>query len=179
MTCIVGIIDKKEIVMGADSAGVAGLKITTRKDPKVFKNGNFLIGCTSSFRMINLLRFSLNPPEQLSSQDDYEYMCTSFIDSVRDCFKRGGYTYVNNNQENGGTFLVGYNRRIYCIESDFQVAESLNDYTSIGCGEEFAIGSLATTQGQPMSSEERVKIALKISSENSGGVAPPFIIETI
>ena len=65
MTCIVGYLDKKtkKVTIGGDSAGVAGLDITIRKDEKVFKVDNFIIGCTSSFRMIQLLRFSFKPPE--------------------------------------------------------------------------------------------------------------------
>ena len=39
MTCIVGYLDKKtkKVTIGGDSAGVAGLDITIRKDEKVFK----------------------------------------------------------------------------------------------------------------------------------------------
>ena len=51
MTCIVGLIDGRRVWMGGDSAGVSGLDITVRADAKVFRNGDFLIGFTSSFRM--------------------------------------------------------------------------------------------------------------------------------
>ena len=37
MTCIVGLLDANgDIYMGGDSAGVGGLSLTIRKDPKVF-----------------------------------------------------------------------------------------------------------------------------------------------
>ena len=62
MTCIVGLIDGNRVWMGGDSAGVSGLDITVRSDPKVFRNGDFLIGFTSSFRMGQLLAFRLRPP---------------------------------------------------------------------------------------------------------------------
>ena len=63
MTAIVAIRQDNTVYMGGDSAGVAGLKITIRKDPKVFINGNFLMGFTTSFRMGQLLQYSFKPPE--------------------------------------------------------------------------------------------------------------------
>ena len=48
--------------IGGDRAGVAGLSLTVRADEKVFQNGEFLMGFTTSFRMGQLLRYSLKPP---------------------------------------------------------------------------------------------------------------------
>ena len=62
MTCIVGVVDNGKVYMGGDSAGVGGLCIETRKQPKVFRNGDFLIGYTDSFRMGQLLQYKMSPP---------------------------------------------------------------------------------------------------------------------
>ena len=35
MTCIVGVVDGNRIIMGGDSAGVAGIDLGPRKDVKV------------------------------------------------------------------------------------------------------------------------------------------------
>lgn len=51
MTCIIGFIKNKKVYIGGDSAGVGGSHVTIRRDSKVFKNGNFIMGYTSSFRM--------------------------------------------------------------------------------------------------------------------------------
>ena len=58
MTYIVWFLDKKQkkVIIGGDSAGVAGLNITVRKDVKVFEVGEFVIGCTSSFRMMQIIK---------------------------------------------------------------------------------------------------------------------------
>lgn len=64
MTCIVGLVDKGSIYMGGDSAGVAGLSVTTRADEKVFLNGPFIMGFTTSFRMGQILRYKFVPPDQ-------------------------------------------------------------------------------------------------------------------
>lgn len=61
LTCIVGMTHKGKVYIGADSLGSNGFTQSIRKESKVFKNGEFLIGCTSSFRMIDLLKWKFNP----------------------------------------------------------------------------------------------------------------------
>lgn len=178
MTCIVGIIEKgKRTVIGGDSAGVAGLDITIRKDVKVFKVQEFVIGCTSSFRMIQLIRFSFNPPKKYDDEDIYKYMCTSFIDALRDCLKKGGYARRENEEEKGGCFLVAWKDRLFQINSDYQVGESIDNHDSVGCGESFALGALdAMDEGITMTTEEKVKKALEVATYRSAGVRPPYTI---
>lgn len=181
MTCIVGYIDraKDTVHIAGDSAGVAGLSVTIRKDPKVFKNGPFIMGFTSSFRMGQLLMSSkFKPPKQKKGQSDYEYMITDFIDEVRDCFKEGGYiqTYKDGD-EKGGTFLVGYKGELYQVDSDFQVGMPADDYASIGCGEDLALGAMhAITRFEieDLTPKELLGIALEAASHFSGGVEPPY-----
>ena len=44
MTCIAALVQDGAITMGGDSAGVAGLRLHVRSDPKVFRNGDFQVG---------------------------------------------------------------------------------------------------------------------------------------
>lgn len=178
MTCIVAIIEKDKVIMGADSAGVSGLDITIRKDPKIFKNKNFLIGCTTSFRMIQLLMFSFKPPK-IKRKPLFEYMCTDFINEVRKCFKDGGFLQkYNDGDEKGGMFLVAYKNNLFMIDSDFQVQESKINYESIGSGNSYALGSLSTTNYLKMSSKKRINIALKVAAKHNAGVSAPFILNS-
>jgi len=178
MTCIVGFVDKKnkKVTIGADSAGSNDSEVLIRKDPKIFRNGEFIIGCTSSFRMIQLLRFSFKPPK-IGNKDIYEYMCTDFVDAVRNCFKDGGYLqkYIDGD-EKGGTFIIGYKDRLFVIEDDFQVGENLNGIASIGCGSPYALGSMFTNIKSDKSAKERVTMALEAAAFYSLGVAKPFLI---
>ena len=179
MTCIVGIIEKDEVWIGADSAGVAGLDITIRKDPKVFHVGDFLIGCTSSFRMIQLLRFKFKPPLRGPKVDVYEYMCTTFIDEIRSVFEKGGFMKKNNNEEAGGSFLVGAKGRLFKIGSDFQVGESIVPFNAVGCGEDYAKGALHALCKFDFSIKEQMSYALEAAEKFSAGVARPFIIKQL
>lgn len=179
MTVIIGIIDKKfnKILLGGDCAESYGETIFRRKDPKVFRVGEFIIGGTSSFRMLQLLRFSLVPPKIKKNRDLFEYMCTDFVNSVRQVFSNGGYLQTESDgTESGGTFLIGYKDKLFKIEPDFQVTENIDGIDAIGCGAEFALGSLYTSSG---SARERLVKALEVSEYLSLGVSGPHtIIET-
>ena len=178
MTCIVGIKDKElhRVVIGGDSAASSDNSYNLRKDPKVFKNGDFLFGCTDSFRMIQLLRFSFKPPIIEEGRDIYEYMCTDFINEVRKCFSDGGFLQKDTDgSELGGCFLVGYKDRLFTVEGDFQVAENIDDYCAIGCGADFALGSFYSSNG--MDINVQVLLALQTAEHFALGVKEPFIIE--
>jgi ATP-dependent protease HslVU (ClpYQ) peptidase subunit len=171
MTCIVAMMDKGNLYMGGDGLGVdmKNLTVTPRADRKVFINGPFIMGFTSSFYMGQLLRFKLDPPKQTSSTDDLKYMSTEFIDAVKKCFSDNGYA----TSKDGGTFLVGYRSQIYMIESDFQVGMPHANYAACGCGEAFALGAMYVAKGTP---ESRIQQALDAASNFSGGVGAPYTI---
>ena len=173
MTCIVGLVDKGNVYIGGDSAGVAGLSISIRNDEKVFVNGPFIMGFTTSFRMGQLLQYKLTIPKQTTNQSDMEYMVTDFIDSVRRCFAENGFGKLpDKDHHEGGNFLVGYNGKLYNIDHDFQVGVPSLQYDAVGCGEDIAKGSLYSTKGKEPTA--RIKLALEAASTFSAGVAPPF-----
>lgn len=175
MTCVAALVDKNTVYMGADSAGTAGLDQVVRTDPKVFLNGEFLIGFTTSFRMGQLLRYRLKPPKFRPEEKDlYEYMVTDFVDSVRDCLKKGGYAQSDKGEEVGGCFLVGVRGRLFQIESDYQVGEVAQQYDAVGCGKAYALGALSTTE--TIDAENRIKLALGVAEKFSAGVRSPFVV---
>ena len=174
MTCVVGLLDKGDVWMGADSAGVAGRLVVKRDDSKVFRNGPFLMGFTTSFRMGQLLRYSFEPPKHESGIPDHKFMCTTFTDAVRKCFKDGGYAKKNDEVESAGCFLVGYHGKLFEVESDYQVGISHDDFAAVGCGDELAMASLTSTDNTKMPPKARVRLALKVAEKYSTGVCGPF-----
>ncbi len=171
VTCIVGLEYDGRVIIGGDSAGVAGYSITVRADTKVFRNSEFIMGFTSSFRMGQLLRYSLVPPLPQTWDID-RFMATDFISAVRDCLREGGYARNESGSEEGGVFLVGIRGRLYRIDSDFQIGRSIDLYDAVGCGEEFALGSLfGSAHLDPL---ERVGLALEAAAYHSSAVCPPF-----
>lgn len=175
MTCIVGLVDdEKNVYIGGDS--VAGGAYIF-KNPKVFRNGEFLIGFTSSWRMGQLLQYEFSPPVIKNNMDLTRYMVTEFISKLRECFKDNAFAEINKNMEVGGLFLVGVRGKLFRIHTNYQVEEWVHNYTSCGCGEDLALGSLFSTEGLP--SKTRVKKALEAAAEFSDGVRGPFIIKVL
>ena len=173
MTCIVGIAQGGKVYMGGDSASAAGWEVKRTTLSKVFRINGFIIGYTSSFRMGQLLEHRLDVPSQKEGVEDLAYMVKVFIESVRQCLKDGGYTKIESNREESGTFLVGYKGRLYIVCDDFQVNESRDGFNACGCGSEYALGALKIMDedNEPRS---RIRKALKVAAWFSGGVVEPF-----
>lgn len=173
MTCIAGLVSDGIVYLAGDSAGCAGWDLTVRKDPKVFVNGQYVMGFTHSFRMGQLLRYAFNPPAPETS-DLHGFMCTAFVDALRACLKDGGHATKDKEQEAGGLFLAGVAGRLFVIESDYQVAETADGYAAVGCGFQPARGALFATDG--MEPVQRLGVAMSAAERFSNGVRGPFTI---
>lgn len=173
MTCIVGLAEGGRVYIGGDSAGVAGYAIDVRADAKVFRNGPYLMGFTTSFRMGQLLRYTFKPP---TPKGDLErFMVRDFMPAAIDCLETGGWLSTENGRREGGTFLVGVLGELFVVDSDFQVGRTVNGYQAVGCGDAYALGSLyATPRAKPI---PRVRAALNAAAHHSAGVTGPFVIK--
>jgi hypothetical protein len=151
---------------------VDGWDLTVRADTKVFRNGGYLFGFTTSFRMGQLLRYSLRPPTPAG--DIHKFMATTFVDAVRDCLKGGGWSKKDSDREEGGTFLVGVAGRLFGVYSDYQIGEGVDGYMAVGCGDQAALGSLHATAALRVAPKRRVLMALEAAERLSVGVRAPF-----
>ncbi len=174
MTCIVGLVHDDTVYIGGDSAGVTGLSLTVRADEKVFVISNFIIGFTSSFRMGQLLRYRLKPPVYYFYDDILRYMVTDFVDSVRDSLKVGGFAKKDKDEESAGTFLVGFQGKLFKIDSDYQVSIPILPFDACGCGGDIALGSMYSSLA--LKPVERIMQALESAEQFSAGVRRPFIV---
>jgi hypothetical protein len=178
MTCIVGIEHLGGVTIGGDSAGLAGWSLTIRADEKVFSSGGYLFGFSSSFRMGQILRYSLDVPRPPSRSLD-RFMATTFINAMRTALKDGGYTKTDSGREQSGTFLVGAAGKLFAVYDDHQVARVSCGFNSVGCGSDLALGSLHTTAGMHLPPTQRARLALNAAADQSGGVAGPFRIKSL
>ena len=170
MTCIVGKLENGKVVIGADSIGASNYDYSIRKDKKLFRLGDFIIGATTSYRMLQLIQYKMTPPSIPDDMDLHEYMVVHFVETLRTTLKEGGFTSIESNVEKGGTFLVGIRDRLFRIGCDFQVQENVNGIDSVGCGQDYAIGALHAGAS--------VEQALEISEKCSCGVKGPFHLLT-
>lgn len=182
MTCIVGYSTKGKVYIGGDSAGVNinTYGVTIRKDPKVFKNGPMVMGFTSSFRMGDLLHHALVIPDRHPDEDIDKWLRTTFINAVRDCLKSGGFAEKEKEAESGGTFLLGYEGRLFAIYDNYQVEESVDPYNAVGCGSDYAKGAMAAMiLAGDHAPETMIRMALEITERNCAGVRAPFTVVTL
>ena len=182
MTCIVGIVHDGGVIIGGDSAGSDRCTIDQRCQPKVFTRGEYAFGYTSSFRMGQLLQYRL----EIDSPDTWDldsWMATTFVDSVRQCLKDGGWARTSGGDdepggsEAGGTFLVGIRGQLYAIADDYQAGRVLDGYQAVGSGAEVALGALYATRH--LGPQVRIRIALEAAEHVTPYVRGPFTTVTV
>lgn len=182
MTCVVGFVENGVTYIGADSLGSNSYSKVIRTDKKVFKlkdTPKAILGFTSSFRMGQILMYSkglLDEVDILNDSINHEILVNKFIPNIINVLEKGGYSKISDNEKKGGIFLFGYKDKLFKIESDYQVGISKDNYDACGCGEDFALGSLKTTEDMKLSPVERIHKALQAASKFSVGVGAPFYI---
>lgn len=180
MTCIAAIAQNGVVYMAADHAASDEKTgwIIIRKDPKVFKVGQYGIAFTDSFRMGQILQYSWTPPKYSPTKTNSgltKFMQTKFVESVKDAFRAYGYGSVSQSgvEDEGGIFIIGVEGRIFVMEDDFHIGEAIINYMAEGSGAAHAMGSLHTTRNQK-NPKMRLKAALEASAEFNMTVSAPF-----
>lgn len=179
MTCIVGVTNGRRVWMGGDSAGIddSDLSVVCRREPKVFVNNGYLIGYTTSFRMGQVLHHAVKFPKAPIEGDLHRFMCTEWVDAVRESFEKAGFGMkTQSGQEEGGDFLVGVSGRLFHVYPDFNVEEPSDGYAAVGCGAMPALGTLYASKLKP--GPALVRKALSAAEHFSGGVRAPFTVRS-
>lgn len=183
MTCIIGCIDKANDCawIGGDSLGSNWMSKDTYLQPKVFRNvyfKNIIMGSTSTFRHIDLLKYSEDIFTELDSlkhvEVDHRYMVTKFIPRLIKLFDDG--IPGEKAMDKGGNFIVCAGSRIFEVQSDYSVLEPTLGVASVGCGKYFALGSLYTSRSMDLPVPERIIMALEAAERYGCGVQRPFNI---
>lgn len=175
MTCIVGIEDGERVWMGADSMAAAGYAKTIRRDPKIFTRGSYLIGFSGSYRIGQLLRWSLDATGPKPGDNLAEFMATVFIEDTRTVLRDGGVP-LRSGAMVDSAFMVGICGRLFVVDCDFQVGEPACGYDSVGCGSDLAIGAMHVTK--QLEPKVRIRTALQAAAAHCAGVQAPFCIKS-
>lgn len=187
MTCIVGYLSKKDgsVWIGADSLGSDGYVKAVNSTPKVFRNStyeNLILGGTTTFRHLDLLRYSDTLFDEIDVYTnpviDHKYMVTKFIPKIITLFKEGVIDQPDTYK--GGNFIVGIKDRLFEVQSDYSVLEPQDGFCAVGCGEDVAMGSLLTTKYMDIDIPKKIELALNAAESYCCGVQRPFkIINTM
>jgi ATP-dependent protease HslVU (ClpYQ) peptidase subunit len=175
MTCVVGLVDRGKVWIGADSASVAQWVSTcSASHSKVFQQGALLFGIAGSPRIAQLLRYRFVCPARAGA-DPLEYLATEFVDGFRQCLREHGALEVSDGEERfAGVILIGCGGRLFTLDADFQVGEFGESHHALGAGGEVALGVMFATS--KMDPAERVLLALRGATQYCGGVRAPFVV---
>lgn len=176
MTCIVGLIHDNVVYIGGDSASSSDNQVSVRKDSKVFKHGDAVIGFTTSWRMGQILRYEMSPFAISSGQDAHQELVRTYVPALRKVAKDAGCMQQHNSADYLGTFLIGVAGRLFYVDSDFQVGEPMTPYWAVGSGAAYALGALAATMQTSLDPHARIEHAIGAAEQFSPFVRKPINI---
>jgi ATP-dependent protease HslVU (ClpYQ) peptidase subunit len=174
MTCIAALSYNGKVYMGGDSAAADEDTniVSSRKEPKVFIKGGYLLGYSGSFRFGKVVQHIFNPPKLVGSDLD-KFLNTTFIDSLREVCELNKVD--PGSEEDSSEMLVGVNGRVFEFCNDWHFGEDINDFNAVGSGTKFALGSLYSTR-RMRSPNARIQLALESAERFSTSVRGPFTI---
>lgn len=173
MTCIIAIEEEGVVYMGSDAAASGDGLVGIVTSPKVFHNGPLLIGYTDSFRMGQLLQYTLEAPIESMTWDVDRWVSVDLMAAVRTCFEENGYEVSKEGRVEGGQFLVAVAGRCYEVQDDYSALRYSSGEYSVGAGASHAMGSLHSTR-EWEDQWVRLEAALDAATEHVLGVDPPF-----
>ena len=104
-------------------------------------------------------------------------MVVTFVEAVRACLKAAGFARIDDNVEEGGTFLVGYRGRLFYVGDNFQVNEWTDGLAACGCAEHFALAAAHVARQLGQTEDVCIRIALQTAAEFDPRIREPFRIE--
>lgn len=176
MTCIIAKVHEGKVHMIGDREGSNGfIKHQYDLTPKVFKNGEFIIGYTTSFRMGQILQYSWTPPTKSLDDSDDKYIYKVVVDSIKKCFDDNSYGHKPKDEFIGGNFLLGWKGRLFEVQENLSVMEFAG-FASVGCGCYHALASMKTLEviGYKLEVEEQLATALLVAADSVSGVSKEY-----
>jgi ATP-dependent protease HslVU (ClpYQ) peptidase subunit len=179
MTCVVGLETKEGVLIGADAAAVnqATLELDRVVAPKVwrYEDEPIIVGYTASFRFGQILQYHLEVSQPPTEKEDLmAWVVTDFIGAARQALRQGGWLKIEGDREQTGEMLVGVRQCLFYVGCEWEVVRASRGYNAVGCGGDYAKGSLYATIANGYPPEKRIREALCSAAEHSAGVVPPF-----
>lgn len=164
MTCIVAIIHQGSVFVGGDSAASTDVTIETRRNAKVFKNGEYLFGYTGSIRVGQQLEYSEALQALPEGADLVRHLVVHLVPLLKTLAGKEGIDEL----------IVAHGDRLCKITTDYAVAD-YPEHAAAGSGEPYALGNLFNSNGTP---ELRIHRALAAAEANCPGVRAPFTVKS-
>jgi len=180
MTCIVGLVENGIVYMGGDSAACDDSSLQIIRGSKVFKKDGFLFGISGNPRMSDILKYNFEIPPIDEDQDILEYMYRYFVPDLEKCLLENGVLIKQNEIISSDAWvLIGYQGKLFILESHFHLSESSLNYNAIGSGMDAALGCLyGLMESECIHIDPKIKLnlALRASERFNCNVRRPFTI---
>ena len=183
MSVVVAIKSEERVYIGADSQVTKGGTRATLKNPnnykvwKVQNADNCLMASVGSLRDANVVRLMdklVTDYNIFKNHVDYEFVVKKIVPEIVDELREYGMIKDEKCIDFlDSSFVFAFQNQLFLISRDRSVIE-VDDYVAIGSGEEQAIGSLLSTEGQKP--KQRIIKAIKASAASDIYVDYPIVI---
>ena len=187
MTCVAGYTHDGWVGIAADRAASNPSVIYDTVEPKVFRNGPFIMGYAGSFRFGQVMQYQFEAPPHRAGISAMAYICTDFTHAMRAYLKANGITDITNSVETAkGTALIGYNGQLFEMDWDFHFA--VRPFAAIGGGFLPALGAMTLMEKLEREREDMVGkfawmdkpvYAVEVAAETNPFVRGPIDLETL
>lgn len=176
MTCCVALKNRGHVIVGADRCQTwdSGDYVVSRHS-KVWNSGAFIVATSGSPRVGQIIRTTVKMPSK-PPKDLLGYMVEAFCFTARKALELHEWKSAAEEKPLEGALIVAAKDRVFEVQSDFSVIESDAEYTTVGSGGSFALGSLAT-RGRGVPARKRVRDALRAAEQHMNSVRGPFDLE--
>lgn len=167
MTCIVGITNGAEIILGGDRGASDDSSIISMAQPKVYTRDEWIYGYAGTIGIGQLMNYITLPPPD---GDIQRLIRLEIVEALKDSIDSFGREPDNHDT----SWLIGSQGRLFELSSqDWGVVEVYE--SSIGTGNEICLGSLYTSIHNP-DNKERVRIAMNAAITYSPTCQAPIDI---
>ena len=177
MTVIAAVVQGGVVYMGADSLMSDDQGLIQSLESKIWRvnrlpnQGDMLLAWTGTQRSAQVARYGFCPPETPGQMDEMTYLCTVFVDALREAHAKAGTLNTSDKARTDVQLLLGWRGRLFVISEYFCVTE-YRGFTALGSGGAVANGVLWATQH--LGGGERLSIALLAAQQYADGVRGPF-----
>ena len=183
MSLVVAIKENGKVYVGADSQVTRGGTRSTLKNPnnyKIWQVGNTpacLMAHVGNVRDANIVRLMddlVTDYDVYQNRVGYRYVVKQVVPEIVKALREAGYLKDDKYLEHTESrYLFIYKDQLFLINTDGCVLE-IDDYAAIGSGEDQAIGSLLSSEGEDP--ETRIIKAIKAGAASDIYVDYPIIL---
>lgn len=179
MTIIAAYSDDNTICIGSDSCGISP-NLKFKYGSKIISFKNYYLGFSNSYRVKDIIKECKSLPKSINNYNDLAL----FRDELRKeiIIKTGAEEEDNGEkaEESHPIRLILISKLgIHEIQSDYAILKPTENFTAIGAGKEFAIGSLNTHKLYSADAETAIRETLKTTIKYCTDCGGRIYIKTI